>query len=60
VIFHKEIYAMAALLGGLVYWMLDVLGMPIEVTVITSFLVTCLMRFLAMKYHLSLPILKSE
>ena len=60
VIFHREIYAMAAVLGGVTYWFLDVLTMPIEVTVIASFLVTCLMRFLAVRYHLSLPTLKNE
>lgn len=60
VIFHKEIYAMAAILGGITYWIMDVLQLPIEVTVISSFCVTCLIRFLAVKYHLSLPTLKNE
>lgn len=60
VIFHKEIYAMAAILGGITFWILDACRMPIEVTVISSFIVTCMMRFLAVKYHLSLPILKNE
>ena len=60
VIFHKEIYAMAAVLGGITYWFLDILMVPIEVTVIASFMVTCLIRFLAVRYHLSLPTLKDE
>ncbi len=60
VIFHREIYAMAAVLGGITYWFLDYIKTPIEVTVIASFLVTCLMRFLAVRYHLSLPTLKNE
>lgn len=60
VIFHREIYAMATVLGGITYWFLDFSGTPIEVTVIASFLVTCLMRFLAVRYHLSLPTLKNE
>ncbi len=60
VIFHREIYAMAAVLGGITYWLLDYCGIAIEVTVIASFIVTCLMRFLAVRYHLSLPILKDE
>lgn len=60
VIFHKEIYAMAAILGGITYWILDILQLPIEITVISSFCVTCLIRFLAVKYHLSLPTLKNE
>ena len=60
VIFQREIYAMAAVLGGIVYWALDIFGCPVEVTVIASFTTTCLMRFLAVRYHLSLPILKQE
>jgi uncharacterized membrane protein YeiH len=60
VIFQREIYAMAAVLGGIIYWILDYFCCSIEVTVIASFLTTCLMRFLAVRYHLSLPILKQE
>ena len=60
VIFRKEIYAIASVLGGATYWLLDVLGSSVEVTVIFSFLVTCLMRYLAIRYHLSLPTLKGE
>ncbi len=60
VIFRKEIYAIAAVVGGLVYWQLDAWGCPIEVTVLSSFVVTCAIRFLAVKYHLSLPKLKNQ
>ena len=60
VIFQREIYAMAAVVGGVTYWFLNYLGVTIEVTVIASFLVTCLIRFLAVRYHLSLPTLKDE
>ena len=60
VIFQREIYAMATLLGGITYWFLDYLQLPIEVTVIASFGVTCLMRFLAVRYHLALPKLNAE
>lgn len=60
VIFQREIYAMAAVLGGIVYWLSDYFLFPIEVTVIASFLIICLMRFLAVRYHLSLPTLKQE
>ena len=51
---------MAAVAGGITYWLLNYLGVVIEVTVIASFLVTCLIRFLAVRYHLSLPTLKDE
>ena len=60
VIFQREIYAMATLLGGITYWFLDFLQLPIEATVIASFGVTCLMRFLAVRYHLALPKLNAE
>lgn len=60
VIFQREIYAMASVLGGITYWLLDYMDVPVEVTVMVSFLLMCLIRFLAVRYHLSLPRLKSE
>jgi len=60
VIFQREIYAMAAVLGGVTYWATDYLFSSIELTVISSFLVVCVIRFMAVRYHLSLPTLKSE
>lgn len=60
VIFQREIYAMASVLGGITYWLLDCMDVPVEVTVMVSFLLMCLIRFLAVRYHLSLPRLKSE
>lgn len=60
VIFHKEIYAMACVVGGLAYWAGIEVGIPVGVTAIISFVVTCVIRFLAVRYHISLPILKSE
>lgn len=60
VIFHKEIYAMASVLGGLAYWLSIQFDMSIELSTIISFAVTCLIRFLAVRYHLSLPKLKMQ
>ncbi len=60
VILRKEIYAMASVLGGLTYWAMASAELPVELTVTASFIVTCLMRFLAVRYHLSLPLLKDE
>jgi len=60
VIFHKEIYAMACVIGGLAYWGLAELGVPAEISAGVSFAVTCLIRFLAVRYHLSLPVLKEK
>lgn len=58
VIFHKEIYAMASVIGGLAYWLTIQLDNSVELSAIISFTVTCVIRFLAVRYHLSLPKLK--
>ena len=60
VIFHKEIYAMACVIGGIAYWGGIELGIPVGVTAVVSFAVTCIIRFLAVRYHISLPILKGD
>ena len=60
VIFQKEIYAVACVIGGLVYWALYALNLPMEVTSGASFLSTCIIRFLAVRYHIALPKLKGE
>ena len=60
VIMRKEIYAMASIAGGVLYWLLFKLHVNLALTVISVFLVICIIRFLAVKYHISLPILKSE
>lgn len=55
VIFHKEIYATACVAGGLLYWVLISLGAGLPVTVVSTFVFVCLVRFLAVRYHISLP-----
>ena len=60
VIFHKEIYAMASVLGGLLYWLLCLLHVSPSINVVSTFLLVCVIRFLAVKYHISLPLLKDE
>ena len=60
VIFRKEIYAMACVMGGVAYWGLSCLGVSLYVTVTVAFLVVCIIRFLAVKYHISLPKLREE
>ena len=60
VIFHKEIYAMARIVGGLLYWFLVELEINVGVAAVVTFMVICISRFLAVKYHISLPILRSE
>ena len=60
VIFQKEIYAMASIAGGALYWGLYALGVEIGITVISCFLFICLVRFLAMRYHISLRMLREQ
>ena len=60
VIFRKEIYAMACILGGLIYWVLSYLGVSLYITVIASFVSVCAIRLLAVRYHISLPKLRDE
>lgn len=57
-IFRKEIYAIACILGGLVYQLCHFLNASIELTVIVTFVSVVLVRCLAVKYRISLPVLK--
>ena len=60
VIFRKEIYAMACVAGGLAYWLLSYLDVSLYITVGVAFLVVCIIRLLAVRYHISLPKLRDE
>ena len=60
VILRKEIYAMASVAGGFVYWGLSELDVAIQLTALLSFVITCAIRFLAVRYHVSLPQLKTD
>lgn len=57
-IFRKEIYAIACILGGLVYQLCHHLNASIELTVVVTFVSVVLVRILAVKYRISLPVLK--
>ena len=59
-IFRKEIYAIACIIGGIAFMVLDWLKFGTEVTAISSGLIVLLVRILAVKYNLSLPMLKDE
>ena len=54
VIFQKEIYATACVLGGVSYWAI----VTIEIATMCSFLITCVIRLVAVRYHIALPKLK--
>lgn len=59
-IFHKEIYALACVAGGLIYMLCNRLGMSVEVNALLSSFTVILIRVLAVKYHWILPRLKGE
>ena len=60
VIFQKEIYATACVVGGFVYWGLTLVGMDVRFVSLITFIVVCTIRFLAVKYHISFPALHED
>ena len=59
-IFRKEIYALACVFGGLVYYLCLYSGVTSTLTQIIGAVSVILIRILAVKYHISLPNLKGE
>jgi uncharacterized membrane protein YeiH len=54
-LFRKEIYAMACIAGGLIYFLLKKMNMEADVSRIICILVIFAIRVLAVRYELSLP-----
>ena len=59
-IFRKEIYAFACLLGGFVYYICMLLNVYLELAGVLCVLSVIISRLLAVKYKISLPTLKEE
>lgn len=59
-IFQKEIYAMACVLGGLVYLLLKQTVLDADVSKIIAILVIFAIRMIAVRWGLSLPQFKNE
>lgn len=55
VIFHKEIYAMASILGGGLYGLLIIYDVNVGIATAMTFALIVLIRLLAVMYHISLP-----
>ncbi len=55
VIFRKEIYATACILGGLFYFLLQALGLSGKYSYVLAILVVIVTRLLAVRYAISLP-----
>ena len=60
VIFRQELYAVACIIGGLVYALFDYLTIDEKVTQVTVFIVVVLVRVFATKFHWKLPTLRGE
>lgn len=59
-IFRKDIYAMACVVGGVVFFCCVGVGVPKQFTQILAALSVIITRVLAVKYHISLPVLKGH
>jgi len=59
-IFRKDIYALACVVGGLVFFTCTHFAVSSHVTQILSAVSVILVRVLAVKYHISLPVLKGH
>lgn len=55
-LFRKEIYALACIAGGLVYFLLRQLKLDADVVTIVCILIIVLVRVLAVRYKISLPV----
>ena len=60
IIFTQELYAVACILGGMLFSILNYLNVDLVVTEIATAVFVVIIRVLATKYHLKLPILKGE
>lgn len=54
-IFRKDIYAMACLIGGAVYVGLMYTTLPIEIIQFIAAFIVVTVRFVSVKYHISIP-----
>ncbi|MDO5035526.1 MAG: trimeric intracellular cation channel family protein [Porphyromonas sp.] len=59
-IFRKDIYALACVIGGLVYGALMLLGLESTLIQVISVIAVVATRFLAVRYNWKLPILKGD
>ena len=59
-IFRKEIYAMACVVGGLLYWILSLIGMSDFTCQISAGFAVFITRLVAVRLNICLPTLKGE
>ncbi len=59
-IFRKDIYALACVFGGFIYWICLATPLSEAMTQFVAAFSCVLARVVAVKYHISLPVLKGE
>jgi uncharacterized membrane protein YeiH len=59
-IFRKDIYALACVIGGLVYFVCFKLNFKPEITQVVAALSIILTRIIAVRFHISIPVLKGN
>ncbi|MDH6358685.1 trimeric intracellular cation channel family protein [Parabacteroides sp. PF5-9] len=59
-IFRKDIYALTCVLGGIVYYICMRLGSTAMLTQLVTAVSVLAARLIAVKYHLSVPVLKGD
>lgn len=59
-IFRRDIYAIACVVGGLVYWGGSLAGWQVNALQLLTAATVILIRVLAVKYHWGLPVLRGE
>ncbi|MBK8698546.1 MAG: trimeric intracellular cation channel family protein [Saprospiraceae bacterium] len=57
-LFRKDIYALACVFGGLVYFGCKFLDFPTGITELIAAMTVIMVRVIAIRYHIHLPILK--
>lgn len=59
-VFRKDIYALACVFGGIVYYVCLLLSVEDSLTQFLSAVSVFIVRVIAVKYHISVPVLKGE
>ena len=59
-IFRKDIYALACVFGGFIYYLCTFIGMSSSIIQFITAVSVFVIRVIAVKYHVSVPVLKGE
>ena len=59
-VFRKDIYALACVIGAIAYYICDTLGMNFMISQVVCASTVIFSRIIAVRYHLHLPVLKGE